>query len=226
MACSIKGVWHEIFDFRFFSWIRVPWAHEYSLGAVSNFFENSRRYSRMNFYHRCQRHQGLILVTDFQWSPVSLITEINLSPVTTTPAINLSPVTMTPAINLLPVTTTSVIRVCGVSMNTSFHGDSNETIGGRVRLRRLCPTSAARAIAVLVWSSFGASMDASFHGGSNDTIGGRVRPQRPEILLSYCQHCLFAVVVDTGKLFFGGAVETGDKVAQRHWRIESPANIS
>jgi len=44
-------------------------------------------------------------------------------------------------------------------------------------------------------------MDASFHGGSNDTI-------------------------DTGKLFFGGAVETGDKVAQRHWRIESPANIS
>jgi hypothetical protein len=52
--------------------------------------------------------------------------------------------------NLLPVTTTSVIRVCGVSMNTSFHGDSNETIGGRVRLRRLCPTSAARAIAVLV----------------------------------------------------------------------------
>ncbi len=30
---------------------------------------------------------------------------------------------------------TSVIRVCGVSMNTSFHGGSNETIGGRVRLR-------------------------------------------------------------------------------------------
>jgi hypothetical protein len=50
----------------------------------------------------------VILVTDFQGSPVSLI----------------------------PVTTTSVIRVCGVSMNTSFHGGSNETIGGRVRLRR------------------------------------------------------------------------------------------
>ncbi len=41
-----------------------------------------------------------------------------------------------PAINLLPVTTTSVIKVCGVSMNTSFHGGSNETIGGRVRLRQ------------------------------------------------------------------------------------------
>jgi len=36
------------------------------------------------------------------------------------------------------------------------------------------------------------SMDASFHGGSNDTIGGRVRPRRPEILLSYCKHCLIA----------------------------------
>ncbi len=48
------------------------------------------------------------------------------------PAINLSPVTTTPAINLLLVTTTSVIRVCGVSMDASFHGSSNDTIGGRV----------------------------------------------------------------------------------------------
>jgi hypothetical protein len=30
----------------------------------------------------------------------------------------------------------SVIRVCGVSMDMSFHGGSNETIGGLVRLRR------------------------------------------------------------------------------------------
>ena len=44
--------------------------------------------------------------------------------------------TTTLAINLLPVTTTSVIRVCGVSMNTSFHGGSNETIGGCVHLQR------------------------------------------------------------------------------------------
>ncbi len=49
-------------------------------------------------------------------------------------AINLSPVTTTPVINLLPLTTTSVIRVCGVSMDASFHGGSNETIGGHVRL--------------------------------------------------------------------------------------------
>ncbi len=39
MASSLKGVWHKIFDFRFSSWISVPWAHEYSLGAVSNIFE-------------------------------------------------------------------------------------------------------------------------------------------------------------------------------------------
>ena len=100
------------------------------------------------------------------------------------------------------------------------------------------------------------SMNTSFHGGSNETIGGRVRLRRPELLLFWFEVvlgrlwmrlfmvvpmtpsaaasdpggrrncCLFAVVVDTGKLFFGGAVETGDKVAQRHWRIESPANIS
>ncbi len=109
----------------FVSWISVPRAHEYSLGAVTNFFENSRKYSWMNVYRRYQRHRRLILVTDFQWSPASL-----------TPAIHLWPVTTTTVINLLPVTTTSVIRVYGVSMDASFHGGSNETIVRRVWLRR------------------------------------------------------------------------------------------
>ncbi len=35
----LKGAWHEIFDFRFFSWISVPKAPKYSIGAVLNFFE-------------------------------------------------------------------------------------------------------------------------------------------------------------------------------------------
>ncbi len=59
----LKGVWHEIFDFRFFLWISVPQAPKYSIGAVLNFFENSRRYSRMNIYRRCRWHRRLILVT-------------------------------------------------------------------------------------------------------------------------------------------------------------------
>jgi hypothetical protein len=29
----LKGVWHEIFNFIFFSWISVPQAPEYSNGA-------------------------------------------------------------------------------------------------------------------------------------------------------------------------------------------------
>ncbi len=102
----LKGIWHEIFDLSFFSWISVPQAPKYSIGAVLNFFENSRRYSRINVYHRCKRHRRkavqqcqrhwrkivrrcrwhrrLVLVTDFQWSPVSLKPAINLSPVTRT----------------------------------------------------------------------------------------------------------------------------------------------
>ncbi len=28
---QLKGVWHEIFDFRFFSWISVPQAPKYSM---------------------------------------------------------------------------------------------------------------------------------------------------------------------------------------------------
>ncbi len=67
---------------------RVPQAPKYSIDAVLNFFENSRRYLRINVYHRCQRHRRkavqrcqrhrqLVLVKDFQWSPVWLILGIN-----------------------------------------------------------------------------------------------------------------------------------------------------
>ncbi len=55
-----------------------PRAPEYSVGAVSIFFENSWRYWRMNVYHRCQRHRRYNLVTDFQWSPMSLIPAITV----------------------------------------------------------------------------------------------------------------------------------------------------
>ncbi len=41
----LKGQCHKIFDFWFFSWISFPQAPEYTIRAVSNFFENSRRYS-------------------------------------------------------------------------------------------------------------------------------------------------------------------------------------
>ncbi len=42
---NLKGQCHEIFCFWFFSWISFPQAPDYTVRAVSNFFENSRRYS-------------------------------------------------------------------------------------------------------------------------------------------------------------------------------------
>ncbi len=53
----LKGQCHEIFDFWFFSWISFSQAPEYTIRAVSNFFENSRRYSQLKVCHRCQRHR-------------------------------------------------------------------------------------------------------------------------------------------------------------------------
>ena len=37
---NLKGQCHEIFDFRFFSWISFPQAPEYLARAVSNLFKN------------------------------------------------------------------------------------------------------------------------------------------------------------------------------------------
>ncbi len=76
---NLKGQCHEIFCFWFFSWISFPQAPEYTIMAVSNFFENSRRYSQLKVDHRYQRHRRQIL------PPVSLA---NLPPVSTVPAAN------------------------------------------------------------------------------------------------------------------------------------------
>ncbi len=54
---DLKGQCDEIFDFWFFSWISFPQAPEYTIRVVSNFFENSRRYSQLKVCHRCQRHR-------------------------------------------------------------------------------------------------------------------------------------------------------------------------
>ncbi len=53
----LKGQCHEFFCFWFFSWISFPQASDYTIRAVSNFFENSRRYSQLKVCHRCQRHR-------------------------------------------------------------------------------------------------------------------------------------------------------------------------
>ncbi len=49
----LKGVWHQIFNFRFFfinQFPPIPWVY------LSNFYENRRRYSKV-VIHRCQRHR-------------------------------------------------------------------------------------------------------------------------------------------------------------------------
>ena len=55
--CTLKGQCHKIFDFWFFSWISFPQASEYTTTTISNFFEHSRRYSRLKVHHRCKRHR-------------------------------------------------------------------------------------------------------------------------------------------------------------------------
>ncbi len=44
---QLKGQCHEIFDFRFSTWITFPQTPDYAIKAASNFFENSRRYSQL-----------------------------------------------------------------------------------------------------------------------------------------------------------------------------------
>ncbi len=92
----LKGTVLRDFLLLVFSWISFPQAPEYTIRAVSKFFENSRRYSQLKVDHRYQRHQWQIL------PPVSLVLLIqvaNLPPVSTIPTANLPPVSTTPVAN-------------------------------------------------------------------------------------------------------------------------------
>ncbi len=50
----LKGQCHEIIEFWFFSWISFPQDPEYTIRAVSNYFEKSRRYSQIKVHHPCR----------------------------------------------------------------------------------------------------------------------------------------------------------------------------
>ncbi len=121
----LKGQCHEIFDLWFFSWISFPQAPECTITAISNFFENSRRYSRLKVHHRCRWHWWQMKkifnqknFTYFVWTPLGSTVDIYLSfcfqvyfkvpaawycchyllPVSLTPVANLPPVSLIPVV--------------------------------------------------------------------------------------------------------------------------------
>ncbi len=75
-----------MFCFWFFSWISFPPAPEYFIKTVSNFFENSRRYSQLKLCHRCQRQRWQMEkifnqknFKNFVWSPLGSIGNIHIN---------------------------------------------------------------------------------------------------------------------------------------------------
>ncbi len=72
----LKGQCHEIFCFWFFSSITFPQAPDNNVRIISNFFENSRRYSQVKVHHRCQRHRWQICHR-WQWHRWQIAAGIN-----------------------------------------------------------------------------------------------------------------------------------------------------
>ncbi len=60
--CLFKGTVSRDFRLLVFSWISFPQTPEYTIRAVSNFFQNSRRYSQLKVHHRCRLHRWQIKV--------------------------------------------------------------------------------------------------------------------------------------------------------------------
>jgi hypothetical protein len=60
---DIKGTVSRDFLLQVFFMNHFPQAPENNVRVISNFFENSRRYSQAKVPHRCQRHQWQIMRT-------------------------------------------------------------------------------------------------------------------------------------------------------------------
>jgi hypothetical protein len=54
---SLSGPQIEHFRLYAFSWISFSWVLEYTMGAILNFYENLRRYSKVKINHRWQPHR-------------------------------------------------------------------------------------------------------------------------------------------------------------------------
>ncbi len=76
ISSILKGQCHEIFCFRFFSWITFPQVPDNNIRIISNFFKNSRRYSQVKVHHRCQRHRWQIC-HQCQWHRWQITAGIN-----------------------------------------------------------------------------------------------------------------------------------------------------
>ncbi len=57
--CEFKGTVSRDFLLQVFSWITFPQAPENNIRVISNFFENSRRYSQVKVHHRWQIAAGI-----------------------------------------------------------------------------------------------------------------------------------------------------------------------
>ncbi len=137
MNSSLINIWaitgflkvqcHEIFDFWFFPWISFPQASEYNITAISNFSENSRRYSRLKVHHQCLWHRWQMEKIfkeknfhNFVWAPlgsrVNIYIRFCLQVHFKVSAAwyyshYLPPVSLTPVANLPPASTTQLEQV-------------------------------------------------------------------------------------------------------------------
>jgi hypothetical protein len=81
-----KGTVSRDFRLLVFFMNQFPQASEYIFTAISNFFENSPRYSQLKVHHRCQRHRWQMEkifkqknFNNFVWAPLGSRVNIYIS---------------------------------------------------------------------------------------------------------------------------------------------------
>jgi hypothetical protein len=122
LIVCFKGTVSRDFRLLVFFMNQFPQVPEYTIRAVSNFFENSWRYSQLKVHHRCQRHRWQMEKIFNHKSFNYLVWTPQLPPVSLTSAANLPPLSLTPVANLPPLLTTLVKLVAKLTPGVAEAG--------------------------------------------------------------------------------------------------------
>ncbi len=151
---NLEGQCHEMFCFRFFSWIIFPQGQENNIRVISNFFGTSRRYLHVKVHHWYQRHQRQIL------PPVPLVLLI--------PVANF--------FHLPTVWTTPVGAPWAANNSANFRTKSKRPLGIRRAWGKVIhkKTKVENLLALSLWGVAPACLQTYLYGRYKHTIWGGV----------------------------------------------------
>ncbi len=135
VSIYLERQYHEIFDFRFFSWISFPQAPENLIRVVLIFFKNSWRYSQLNFVWT---PSGSRVKINFSFKFALRCKQSDIVPIIFHQCHNLPPVSSDGNLPLMSLTTAENLLLVSLTPEEKFSIGINNTSSTSGKICRWC----------------------------------------------------------------------------------------